>query len=120
VIGADDIVFADFGPIFEECEADFGRTFVLGDDPVKHRLREDLPKVFAVGTRHFAEHDHITGKQFFAEVERLAVIWGAGTRGTWWASSRTRRSTAPTRSRASPRPTTPHSVVPTMRAVPVT
>ena len=35
VIGADDIVFCDFGPIFEEWEADFGRTFVLGDDPVK-------------------------------------------------------------------------------------
>jgi Xaa-Pro aminopeptidase len=41
VIGADDIVFADFGPIFEEWEADFGRTFVLGDDPVKHRLAAD-------------------------------------------------------------------------------
>lgn len=47
VIGAEDIVFADFGPIFEEYEADFGRTFVLGDDPVKHRLRDDLPEVFA-------------------------------------------------------------------------
>ena len=37
VIGADDIVFCDFGPIFEEWEADFGRTYVLGDDPVKRR-----------------------------------------------------------------------------------
>src|ERR1700690_1155993 len=38
VIGADDIAFADFGPIFEEFEADLGRTYVLGGDPVKHRL----------------------------------------------------------------------------------
>ena len=37
VIEADDIVFADFGPLFEDWEADFGRTFVLGEDPVKHR-----------------------------------------------------------------------------------
>lgn len=51
VIGAEDIVFADFGPIFEEYEADFGRTFVLGDDPVKHRLRDDLPEVFAEAPR---------------------------------------------------------------------
>jgi hypothetical protein len=29
-IAEDDIVFCDFGPIFEEWEADFGRTFVLG------------------------------------------------------------------------------------------
>ena len=43
VIEADDIVFCDFGPIFEDWEADFGRTYVLGDDPVKHRLAADLP-----------------------------------------------------------------------------
>jgi Xaa-Pro dipeptidase len=30
VIDDDDIVFLDFGPIFEEWEADFGRIFVLG------------------------------------------------------------------------------------------
>ena len=30
VIEDDDIVFLDFGPIFEEWEADFGRIFVLG------------------------------------------------------------------------------------------
>ncbi|WP_328444007.1 aminopeptidase P family protein [Streptomyces sp. NBC_00386] len=76
VIAADDIVFADFGPIFEEYEADFGRTFVLGDDPLKHRLRDDLPKIFAAGRRYFAEHDDITGKQLYAEVERLAAEAG--------------------------------------------
>lgn len=53
VIEADDIVFADFGPIFEEWEADFGRTFVLGDDPVKHRLAADLPVAFAAGRAYF-------------------------------------------------------------------
>ena len=71
-IGTDDIVFADFGPIFEEYEADFGRTFVLGDDPVKRRLRDDLPEVFAAGKRFFEEHPDITGKRLYAEVERLA------------------------------------------------
>ncbi|MEV0204576.1 M24 family metallopeptidase [Streptomyces sp. NPDC050788] len=76
VIGTDDIVFADFGPIFEEYEADFGRTFVLGGDPVKRRLRDDLPKVFAVGKRYFEEHPDITGKQLYAEVERLAADRG--------------------------------------------
>ncbi|MER5401753.1 M24 family metallopeptidase [Streptomyces sp. NPDC002599] len=76
VIAADDIVFADFGPIFEEYEADFGRTFVLGDDPLKHRLREDLPRIFAAGRRYFAEHDDITGRQLYAEVERLAAEAG--------------------------------------------
>jgi hypothetical protein len=48
VIEADDIVFADFGPIFEEFEADLGRTYVLGDDPVKHRA---TPRPCAATTR---------------------------------------------------------------------
>lgn len=72
VIGADDIVFADFGPIFEEYEADFGRTFVLGGDPVKHRLREDLPQVFAAGRRFFGNTPDITGERMHTEVARLA------------------------------------------------
>ncbi|MCX4816240.1 aminopeptidase P family protein [Streptomyces sp. NBC_01239] len=72
VIGADDIVFADFGPIFEEYEADFGRTFVLGDDPVKQRLRDDLPQVFAAGRRFFENSPDITGAGLYTEVARLA------------------------------------------------
>jgi Xaa-Pro aminopeptidase len=76
VIAADDIVFADFGPIFEEFEADLGRTFVLGDDPVKHRLRDDLPAVFAAGRRAFEAAPDITGKQLHAEVGRLAADAG--------------------------------------------
>jgi Xaa-Pro aminopeptidase len=72
-IGADDIVFADFGPVFEEYEADFGRTFVLGDDPVKRRLRDALPAVFAAGKRCFESDPGITGKQLYTEVERLAA-----------------------------------------------
>jgi hypothetical protein len=53
LIEEDDILFADFGPIFEEWEADFGRTFVLGDDPAKLRLRDALPEIFAAGRRVF-------------------------------------------------------------------
>ncbi|MFG2636909.1 M24 family metallopeptidase [Streptomyces sp. NPDC048362] len=84
VIGADDIVFADFGPIFEEYEADFGRTFVLGDDPVKLRLRDDLPRIFAAGKRYFTDTPDITGERLYAEVERLAAEAG-WTLGGWHA-----------------------------------
>jgi Xaa-Pro aminopeptidase len=82
VIGADDIAFADFGPIFEEFEADLGRTYVLGGDPVKHRLAADLPVIFAAGRRHYAGHQDITGAQLHAEVARLAreAGWSLGGR----------------------------------------
>jgi len=76
VIEADDIVFADFGPIFEEWEADFGRTFVLGDDPVKHRLAADLPVAFAAGRAYFESHPRISGEELFAYVRGLAAEAG--------------------------------------------
>jgi Xaa-Pro aminopeptidase len=72
VIEADDIVFADFGPIFAEWEADFGRTYVLGDDPVKHELAAALPVVFAAGRRFFADHPDVTGAELFAAVRGFA------------------------------------------------
>jgi Xaa-Pro aminopeptidase len=75
-ITADDIVFCDFGPIFEEWEADFGRTYVLGDDPVKMRLRDDLPVMFDAGRRHFDEHPDITGAQLYAYMTDLAHAAG--------------------------------------------
>jgi Xaa-Pro aminopeptidase len=76
IIEADDIAFADFGPIFEEFEADLGRTYVLGPDPVKHRLAADLPVIFGAGRRYFASHPAITGAQLYAEVGRLARAAG--------------------------------------------
>jgi hypothetical protein len=35
IIQENDILFFDFGPIFELWEADLGRTYVLGNDPYK-------------------------------------------------------------------------------------
>jgi len=72
VIEDDDIVFADFGPIFEEFEADFGRTFVLGNDPVKHRLNDALPVIFDAGRAFFESDPDITGAQLYAHVRDLA------------------------------------------------
>jgi Xaa-Pro aminopeptidase len=78
VIEADDIVFLDFGPVFsdvggtDEWEADVGRTFVLGDDPVKQRLCDALPVIWAAGREHFRAHPDITGEQLFQYVVELA------------------------------------------------
>ena len=84
-IAADDIVFLDFGPIFEAWEADFGRTFVVGDDPVKLRLRDALPVVWEAGRRHFAADPDITGEQLYdfmvAEAERAGWEFGGTIAG---------------------------------------
>ncbi len=71
-IGADDIVFCDFGPIFEEWEADFGRTFVIGTDPVKLRLRDDLTVIWNAGREFFESNPEVTGELLFAQMTHLA------------------------------------------------
>jgi Xaa-Pro aminopeptidase len=72
----DDIVFLDLGPVFAEWEADFGRTYVLGDDPHKLRLRDDLPVAFAEGKAHFEATPDITGAQLYDHACRLATEHG--------------------------------------------
>lgn len=71
-IGGDDILFVDLGPVFEAWEADFGRTYVLGNDPFKLRLRDDAVAAFAAAKQHFKQHPHITGSQLYAHVRQLA------------------------------------------------
>ena len=82
VIAADDIAFCDFGPIFEAWEADFGRTYVLGDDPDKLRLRDTLPVVFEAGREFFDASPEITGEQLFAHMVGLAEAAGWTFGGT--------------------------------------
>lgn len=72
MIADDDIVFLDFGPIFEEWEADFGRTFVVGTDPRKHALVEDLPQIWQAGHAYFRDQPDITGEQLFHHVVGLS------------------------------------------------
>jgi Xaa-Pro aminopeptidase len=71
-----DIAFADFGLIFDGWEADFGRTWVLGHDPVKMRLRDDLAPVFAAGKAFFEARLELTAAELYAEVVRLATERG--------------------------------------------
>lgn len=72
VIEPDDTVYIDLGPVFEEWEADVGRTYVMGDDPGKHRLCADLPRVFDALQRHYMANEDITGAEFYAAAERMA------------------------------------------------
>ncbi|HZR38079.1 MAG TPA: M24 family metallopeptidase [Nevskia sp.] len=71
-VGEDDILFVDLGPVFEAWEADFGRTYVLGRDPHKLRLRDDAAAAFAAAKRYFQERPRITGSELYAHVRELA------------------------------------------------
>lgn len=66
MIGEDDILFIDLGPVFEAWEADFGRTFVLGNDPVKIKLRDSLAPVWNTTRARYEQNPDMTGEELFA------------------------------------------------------
>lgn len=71
-VAEDDIVFLDLGPVFEEWEADFGRTYVVGSDPLKHKLCLDIQEAFAKGKRYFEQTPDITAAELYGYAQRLA------------------------------------------------
>jgi Xaa-Pro dipeptidase len=75
-IGEDDILFLDLGPVFEQWEADFGRTFVLGSDPLKLKMRDDVESAFADGKQYFKDHPEVISSELFHYAEALAAKYG--------------------------------------------
>jgi Xaa-Pro dipeptidase len=75
-IEADDILFLDFGPVFEHWEADFGRTYVLGSDPLKQKLQRDVRDAFFEGKNHFKQAPQITASELFHYVKSLSERLG--------------------------------------------
>jgi len=84
-IEADDVVYLDFGPVFEDWEADFGRTYALGADPVKHRLVSDIEAAFRRGKALYRSTPALTAGELYDYVVGLAheAGWefGAATAG---------------------------------------
>lgn len=72
IVQEDDILFIDLGPVFADWEADFGRTFVLGNDPAKQRLRDSLEPAWKAGKAYFDANPDITGEELYGYVSNLA------------------------------------------------
>jgi Xaa-Pro dipeptidase len=71
-----DIVYLDFGPVFEAWEADFGRTYVVGSDPDRHRLVRDLADAFARGKNLYRQSPNLTAGQLYDYTAGLAADYG--------------------------------------------
>src|SRR3984957_17133367 len=71
-IAADDVVYLDFGPVFETWEADFGRTYVVGSDPVKRRLVADIAAAFERGKELYRRTPALTAGELYDYVAGLA------------------------------------------------
>ena len=76
MIKEDDILFFDFGPVFEDWEADIGDTYVLGNDPSKHKLQNDVREAFKVGKEFYKNNPAITGVDLYNYTCSLAKQFG--------------------------------------------
>lgn len=63
---ANDTVYLDLGPVFEEWEADIGQTYALGADPARHALVAALPLVFEEIRTHANANPDISGADLYA------------------------------------------------------
>ena len=76
ILKQDEIIFLDFGPVFEDWEADFGRTFVIGNDPDKHKLKKDIELAWYEAKDWFGEQTKLTGAEFWQYINELAKEYG--------------------------------------------
>lgn len=76
ILQKDDIVFLDFGPVFEDWEADFGRTYVIGNDPQRHKLKADIELAWHEAKKWFNKQTKLTGAEFHQYIIELAEKYG--------------------------------------------
>jgi Xaa-Pro aminopeptidase len=76
VIQNDDIVVLDFGPIFEGFEADLGRTYIIGNDPLKSKLKKDVEAAWYEVRDWYCRQNSLTGAAFFNYVLDLTKRYG--------------------------------------------
>lgn len=76
VIQEDDIVIVDFGPIFDGWEADLARTYILGDAPLKQKMKLDVELAWQEANAWYGRQSSLTGAAFFQYVNTLAGRFG--------------------------------------------
>lgn len=73
-IQEEDIVFFDFGPVFEDWEADVGKTYVVGNTPNMLKLKADVEKAWHEGKEFYKiNKHHLTGADFYNYTKQLAI-----------------------------------------------
>lgn len=76
VIQENDIVFFDFHPVYEGWEADLGRTYVLGNNPLKLKLKKDIEDAWQEANDWYFKQDKLTGAEYFTYINDLTKRYG--------------------------------------------
>lgn len=79
-----DIFFIDIGPVYDEHEGDYGKTFVFGKAEQFSQIISDLDRIFESSKKEFLENN-LTGKELYeycnAEVEKYGHTLNMQMRG---------------------------------------
>jgi Xaa-Pro aminopeptidase len=75
-IQKDDILFFDFGPIIENWEADLGRTYVIGKDPIKLKLKNDIEIAWQETKNWFDKQTKVKASSLFEFAVNKAKEYG--------------------------------------------
>ena len=76
MVERDDIVSIDLGPVFGSVEADFGRSYAIGDDPEKQRCARELELIFDACRDQYWRRPEMTGRELFALVNMECISRG--------------------------------------------
>jgi Xaa-Pro aminopeptidase len=76
LINFDDIVILDFGPVFNGYEADVARTYVVGNDTLKLKIKADVQTAWREANTWFKKQRKLTGAECFAYITSLATRYG--------------------------------------------
>lgn len=76
VLQKDDILFIDYGIIAEGWEADYARTFVLGSDPKKLKIKTDVEKAWFETQAWYKKQTNLKASDFFAYIVNKAKEYG--------------------------------------------
>ena len=76
IIQEGDILFFDFHPVFKGWEADLGRTYILGNDPLKLKIKKDIEAAWHEANAWYFKQTDLTGAQYFNYVNDLTKRYG--------------------------------------------
>ncbi|MEP6647890.1 MAG: M24 family metallopeptidase [Saprospiraceae bacterium] len=76
ILTDDDILFFDFGPIIENWEADLGRTYVIGNNSAKLKLKNDVEAAWIETKNWFDKQSVLKASELFQFAVQKANDFG--------------------------------------------
>ena len=58
-------MIADYGPVVDGWEADFAKTYIIGNDARKIKLKADTEAAWHEANDWYGEQEHLTGAVFY-------------------------------------------------------